>query len=125
MVCATARAGDLARTNIVNAFGYRTGDGGGVQIGASGRTRFVVHARILIADDRVIGSPDCAIHGGGRGICCSTQIRTRSVVRVRNNIGAPAEAQVHATVGASVATICPLFALGSSGRTETKSLYDE
>jgi hypothetical protein len=75
MVCAIARAGDLARTNIVNAFGYwagGSGGGGSVQIGASGRTRFVVHARILIADDRVIGSPNCPIHGGGRGICCST-----------------------------------------------------
>jgi hypothetical protein len=52
-------------------------------------------------------------------------MRTGSVVRVRNNIGAPAEAQVRAIVGASVATIRPLFALGSSGRTETESLYDE
>jgi hypothetical protein len=123
MIC--AGAGDLARTNIVNAFGYWAGRDGSVQINASGGSRFVVRARILIADQRLIGAPNCAFHGGGRGICCSTQIRTGSVVRVGNNVGAPAETQVRATVGASVATICTLFALRSSGRAEPESLYDE
>jgi hypothetical protein len=51
------------------------------------------------------------------------RIGTKGVASVRYDTGAPTEAQVRAIVGAS--TICPLFALGPSGRAEPESLYDE